>query len=167
MTPPETTSDTFGAVRNWADGVLDRAHHTGPIPTAGSAAWCQLDNEDPRKLAAVVRAALARLYEGTREAITARLTAELDLLDRVHAERATAVAQDVAGAADWHRVAAGPTHRELIRRRYERSCPQCTARLAFTADRCAACGWTEPTPTDIRAAAHASWTLDDHTETAA
>lgn len=105
------------AARRWASGLLDRAERLGPIPSFGSRSWVELDEHDPRKPAAAVRAALAWLHDATPQNIAARLRDELDLIDRVLAARMKAVAHDLSAAADWSRLATGPTARELAVRR--------------------------------------------------
>jgi hypothetical protein len=152
----------FDAVRQWSASRLRHAHRIGAIPLAGSPTWLALDDADPRKTAAVLRAALAWLYESTPTVTVDRLHAELDLIDRCHADRMKVVANDISGSADWSRIAAGPTLRELTRRRNTFPCPDCRTRLRFTDTHCTACGWVEPTPQQRRAAAHRSWAhLDD------
>ncbi|WP_367134735.1 DUF2742 domain-containing protein [Saccharothrix sp. HUAS TT1] len=74
------------AVRRWADPLLRRAYAaaprrplTGPhslIPRAGSPEWVALADSDPRKPAAVVLAALARLEESTAHAIARQVAAD-------------------------------------------------------------------------------------------
>lgn len=147
----------FDAVRQWSASRIQHAHRLGAIPFAGSPDWCALDDADPRKTAAVVRAALAWLYESTPAVINDRLRAELDTIDRCHADRMNDVAHDISGAADWSRISAGPTRRELTQRRNTYPCPDCHALLRFTDTHCVRCGWVEPTPQQRREAAHHSW----------
>ena len=128
------------AAQQWARPLLDRARHTGPTPPAGTAPWRALDDTDPRKLAALIRPALAWLHEATPEVIAERLRAELDQLDLLHDRRSKAAALDLADAADWTAIATGPTHRELERRRAQPGHlaalstpdPQATARWVTT-----------------------------------
>lgn len=157
LTPEPTAASCFDVVRQWSASRLHHAHQLGAIPLAGSPTWQALDDADPRKTAAVFRAALAWLYECMPAVIADRLRGELDLIDRCHADRMNAVAHDISGAADWSRIAAGPTLRELTRRRNTYPCPDCRALLWFTDTRCAGCGWVEPTPQQRREAARQSW----------
>lgn len=119
------------AVRLWAVPLLTRANAAGPIPPAGSRTWCALDNADPRKAAAVVLAALTRLQENTPAAISARLAAQLDEVERICKERARSASHDMSAAQAWG-SAIGPTYRELARRRLLTSTLPC-GHLACTA----------------------------------
>lgn len=90
------------AVRRWAEPLLRRAYAaaprrplTGPhslIPLAGSPEWIALADSDPRKPAAVVLAALARLEESTAHAIAQRVAADWADAQVGRRERARAVA---------------------------------------------------------------------------
>ncbi|MFD0202611.1 MULTISPECIES: DUF2742 domain-containing protein [Saccharothrix] len=90
------------AVRQWAEPLLHRAYAaaprrplTGPhslIPLAGSPEWIALDDRDPRKPAAVVLAALARLEESTPHAIARQVAADWADAQIGHRERARAAA---------------------------------------------------------------------------
>jgi hypothetical protein len=102
-------------VRQWAEPLLANATHVGPIPLAGSPDWCRLADDDSRKWAAVVRAALAWVSESTPTATASRLHAELDSIDRAVAERFKSAAGDLSTAGKW--AAIGPAHAELERRR--------------------------------------------------
>ncbi|QUQ70573.1 hypothetical protein JJ691_83530 [Kutzneria sp. CA-103260] len=82
---------------------------------AGSPDWCRLADDDPRKWAAVVRAALAWISESTPAATAHRVRAELDGIDRAVAERFKAAASDLSTTCTW--AAIGPAHAELERRR--------------------------------------------------
>lgn len=50
-------------VRDWARELIARGHKTGDIPTFGSPEWCRLPDDDPRKGASAIRAAMAWLQE--------------------------------------------------------------------------------------------------------
>ncbi|MBP2340199.1 hypothetical protein JOF41_006377 [Saccharothrix coeruleofusca] len=90
------------AVRRWAEPLLTRAYAaaprrplTGPhslIPRAGSPEWTALADSDPRKPAAVVLAALARLEESTPHAIARRVAEDWADAQSGHRERARATA---------------------------------------------------------------------------
>lgn len=144
MATVDTADRDPRAVAQWAARLLRRAHATGPIHPAGSAAWTALDEADPRKPAAVVRAALAYLHESTPDVISARLHEELALLDRVTTDRLKAASADVSSAADWGRIAISSVpYAELHRRRYPWLYdPDWTNPLEVTAaDRAAAAHW--------------------------
>ncbi len=119
-------------IRQWATRQLSTA---GPVPAPGTPAWCALDDHDPRKTVAVIRAALAWVEERTPEATAARLRAELDHDDQVRAQLVKEMAHDLSGAADWSRIAAGPTARQLAERRAQ------PGPLARHVDRNAALAW--------------------------
>jgi len=102
-------------VRRWAEPLLTDAKHIGPIPMAGSPDWCRLADDDPRKWAAVVRAALAWVSESTPTATARQLRAELDAVDSAVADRFKAAACELSAAHTW--AAVGPAHAELERRR--------------------------------------------------
>jgi hypothetical protein len=73
-------------------------------PIFGSARWCALDDDDPAKTCAAVRAALAWWVEQ----------------DRVAAESAqahVAASHAIAASLDWSAVSREPSHQELVRRR--------------------------------------------------
>ncbi len=100
------------AVKQWAARRIPAAGH-GPVPAAGTPAWSALDDHDPRKAAAIVRAALAWADERTPEATAKRVHADLDHDDHVRAAFLKDMTQDLSGAADWSRIAEGPTARRL------------------------------------------------------
>lgn len=154
------------AVRAWAAGLLAQAWRIGPPPPAGSPTWRALPDTDPRKLAAVVAAALAWLRESTPEAIAGRLAAELDAIDRDRIERDKAVSADLSAANDWG--ACGPTHAELQRRRTLTShlpcgapgCPEVVTMRHPLPDHLAT---ALPDTTGVRCTGHAT----DHTDRSA
>lgn len=145
------------AVATWAERVHADAAMGGPIPKLGTAAWCALPNSDPRKLAAALGPALARLWENTPAAVALRLRRELRDVDRAVLARVRDASHDVASAQDWRAAAQRPTWDTVDRRRWTHPCRNCRSPLPWHADRCG-CGWREPTPAEIRARATASWT---------
>lgn len=113
---PEPYSDAV-TVRRWCAHSLARAESAGRIPLLGSPAWVALDDQDPRKLGSVIRAALAWLADSQPEVIAERLRAEMDFVDQITFQRLRDASHAVAAGADWSLVAYGPTHAELVRRR--------------------------------------------------
>ncbi|ACU34146.1 hypothetical protein [Actinosynnema mirum] len=89
-------------VRAWAEPLLRRAYAAarqqpagcshGPIPCVGSREWAALPDTDPRKPAAVVMAALARVEENTPHAIATRVAADWADAQMGRRERAREVA---------------------------------------------------------------------------
>jgi hypothetical protein len=144
------------AVRTWAGRVLERLESANTVPELGSPEWAALADTDVRKLAGAIRPALAYLIEQTPAAIADRLRAELD-------ERATAWRRSLAElhadlSTGWHDLGygIGPSHAEIVRRRNTFPCGQCRRPLRLGITSCG-CGWREPTPTELRARARASW----------
>jgi hypothetical protein len=72
---------------------------------AGSAAWIALPDRDPRKAAAVVRTALARLRESTPDAIAQRVAADWASSQREYRQRLKDASVDVSAAQDWGKAA--------------------------------------------------------------
>ncbi len=132
------------AVRQWATRRLPAAGRPGPVPAPGSPQWCALDDHDPRKALAVIHAALAWIADRTPEATADRLRAELDHGDQIRAALLKDMARDLSDAADWSRIASGPTARQLAQRRAQPS------PLARPVDQNAARIWarTGTTPTN-------------------
>jgi hypothetical protein len=89
----------------------------GPVPVLGTAAWVALPDTDPRKLAAAIAPALARLIENTPAAVALRLRRELLAEDRAVANRLKAASLALSTAQDWVAAARRPTYAELERRR--------------------------------------------------
>lgn len=87
-TPPKCNwSEVDPALgRTWAQQYIDRATEAGPTPMFGTPEWAQLDNTDPRKVAACVTAALWFADQHTPEAIEQRADRD-DLLDRLDEKR--------------------------------------------------------------------------------
>lgn len=150
------------AVRTWAVRVLARAESVSPVPDLGSPAWTELADTDIRKLAAALPLALTQLADQTPAAVAARLRAELD--DHATAWRRSLAELHADVSRGWHDLAygTGPSHAELVRRRSSFPCGQCRRPLRIGRTSCAECGWREPTPTELRTRAHASWAHHDH-----
>lgn len=74
------------------------------VPVFGSARWCALDDEDPAKTHAAVRAALAWWVEQDR-------AAEQAAADHVAASHA------ISATLDWTATSREPSYEELTRRR--------------------------------------------------
>lgn len=72
----------------------------GPLPEFGSARWAALDDDDPAKAHAVIRAALAHHNQQLTE-------------DEAHVQ----VSRDLSAAMTAQGVRVGPPHAELARRR--------------------------------------------------
>jgi hypothetical protein len=109
------TDRSLHDARRWAGPLLAEARQAGPLPTVGSHNWCRLADDDPRKWAAVVRAALAWVSECTPASTADRLRTEFDEIDRAVTERFKAAACELSAAHTWSAV--GPTHAEVERRR--------------------------------------------------
>lgn len=110
-------------VKAWALPLLAIANRNGPIPDFGGPAWSALPDTDSRKLAALIRPALARLAESTPAAIAAELRRELDDIDTVFLRRLRMASWDVSAGMGPVRV--GPTYAELARRRNTFPCTTC------------------------------------------
>ncbi len=139
------------AVRAWCEPLLKAAWAAmrpgDSMPLAGSARWEALDNDDPRKLAAVLHAALAHLDESTPHAIAARFARELaaEHHDEQLVLKETAVAMSAAMSS------AGALNQRL---------PFCTLAARRTTYA------TPPlTADEIRRRASRSWGLTDHPST--
>ena len=89
----------------------------GRLPLYASREWWVLDDDDPRRWAAVIRAAACWRHESRLDVIDERMRAELERVDQLVVERMRAASHDIAGAADWVAIASEPTHAELTRRR--------------------------------------------------
>jgi hypothetical protein len=87
-------------------------------PRHGSPAWHALPTEHPERLAATRRAADAWWRYWQPDAVATRRAADADRLDWAVAARVRAVSHDLSGAADWTRLATGPTWQVLQARRY-------------------------------------------------
>jgi hypothetical protein len=99
------------AVRQWA---LARIAGIRDAPHAGSAEWCVLEDNDPRKTASALWGAI-RWAETQAELIAFLASDEAGDLDRL-AEKNAAVAVSLAGGKWGNR---GPSYAELQRRRSE------------------------------------------------
>jgi hypothetical protein len=73
------------SVHEWVQPYLDAAR---PLPMAGSPEWCQLDDTDPRKVAALFDAAQ-------------HWSLRVETCQQQRAE----TSHDVSGAADWSAIA--------------------------------------------------------------
>jgi hypothetical protein len=80
-----------------------KALKMGDVPKFGSAQWAQLSNDDPKKWAAVIRAALAHW--------------NLDSEAEAYAQASRAISK----GHDWAKQALAPSHAEMHRRRYGKS----------------------------------------------
>lgn len=97
MTTDQTWALGSQSVDWWAvaEFVEPMLSAVGSWPTAGTVAWIQLDDGDPRKLAALFDAARhhALRVDGAQEALAA-------------------ASKDVSAAADWAAVSRGMFHRD-------------------------------------------------------
>ncbi|TDQ04799.1 hypothetical protein [Labedaea rhizosphaerae] len=119
------------AVREWARPLVVAATRHGPIPPLGGPEWRALPDCDPRKLAALIPMALARLDESTPAAIASRLRRELDESDRLTVARLRQMSHDLSAAiadANRGRRSARPTYAELALRRNTFPCVTCRRR---------------------------------------
>ena len=139
------------AVRAWCEPLLRKAWAAmrlgDSMPMAGSTRWEALSDDYPRKLAAVLHAALAHLEESTPRAIAARFAHELAAEHRdelaAHKETATAVSAAMSSAGALNQ--------------YMPFCTLAARRTTYA---------TPPrTPEEIRRHARASWGLTDHPST--
>ena len=120
----DATSPDPAVVRAWAAPMLAAADQHGETPRLGSPAWRALPDSDPRKLATVVHAALARLADTVPAAIAERLELELNETNRLALDRIRHASWDVAAAwSELHHD--GPTHAELTERRNTFPCLTC------------------------------------------
>jgi hypothetical protein len=87
------------------------------IPSYGSPEWDALPDQDPRRAAAVVRAAEAWRRHVSVAQVTADLVDELRRSDEALRLRVRSGSWDVAGAYSWRDLAALPTRDELLARR--------------------------------------------------
>jgi hypothetical protein len=99
--------------REYVRRLLGLGRRHGEIPVYGSPEWEALPPADPRKFAAVVRAAECWRLDGEPDAVRRRL-ADDDLLVRARVRLAS---YDVADATDWTDAAGRPSWAELQRRR--------------------------------------------------
>lgn len=104
VTPQYTVGTDIAAVSRWARVYLA----ADSIPTLGDATWCALADDDPRKLASAVRAAVAWATETAM--LPAILAAQLATDDAMMLDRIKGAALDVSAAADWSTVAARLRH---------------------------------------------------------
>ncbi|MEV6714842.1 DUF2742 domain-containing protein [Lentzea sp. NPDC051208] len=138
-------------VRAWCAPLLSQAWAAmragDSMPMAGSTRWEALNDDDPRKLAAVLHAALAHLEESTPRFIAARLAHELAAEHRDEVATQKETAADLSAAMS----SAGALNRYL---------PFCTLAARRTTYA------TPPlTADEIRHRAHRSWGLSDTSTT--
>lgn len=86
----------LAAVRAWAAPILDT--HSG-TPTLGSSAWCELDDDDPLRVVAAVRAGVAWVVETW--SLPERLAADLRAADLDVVARVRSAGLDVADGTEW------------------------------------------------------------------
>jgi hypothetical protein len=111
------TQPDLTAVRAWTAPLLAAADRAGPMVPLGGPAWQALPDHDPRKPAALITAALARLAETTPSATALRLAREIHAENHAIADRLKAASVDLSTAQDWRVAADRPSHAELCRRR--------------------------------------------------
>lgn len=97
--------------------IASVARTFGSIPLYDSAQWHALEADDPRRWAAVIRAAACWRFEGRLDQIELRLQEELARVDQLVLERSRLASHDISSAADWVAIANEPSHDELARRR--------------------------------------------------
>jgi Protein of unknown function (DUF2742) len=85
--------------------LLDLGRACGQIPVYGSPEWEQLPADDPRRFAAVVRAAEVWRQDGEPDRMARRLLDELAVADLLARWRVRMAGLDVHGVMDdWPRV---------------------------------------------------------------
>ncbi len=121
--------------QGWARVLIERGRAAGRTPSYGSAEWCRLGHQDPRRVAAVVIAAegWAEHYDSEQVALRLRdeLAAERWAAEQLEAEQFAAVAAQVRGLANL------PTHEERLRSGYiprDRTKPPALPRSMWTAE---------------------------------
>ncbi|WP_330272283.1 DUF2742 domain-containing protein [Lentzea sp. NBC_00516] len=139
------------AVRAWCEPMLrpawDAMRPGDSMPLAGSPKWEALNDDDPRKLAAVLHAALAHLDESTPHAIAARFAHEL----AAQHQEERVLLKETAAAVSAAMSSAGALNQYL---------PFCTLAARRTTYA------TPPlTADEIRRRASRSWGLADHPST--
>lgn len=80
----------------YVNRLLNLGRRHGEIPLYGSAEWEALPGADPRKFAAVVRAAESWRLDGEPDVMQARITDELALNDQLAAWRLRRMSGDLA-----------------------------------------------------------------------
>lgn len=99
--------------RRWATSTIRAARALGPLPRYGAPEWLNLDQADPRWLAAIVVAAEAWAIDADN--VADRLATELDA---ARAAAQTLAAEDVRTLTEQvRRTASRPTFAELRSRR--------------------------------------------------
>lgn len=99
----------------WARRLIDKA--AGDIPIYGSPEWDALDDTDPRKVAACVRAAEAWRQDGEPDAIRAQVLDDLAQIERYFAYRMRQASKDLRDGHDWAAASRRVSWAELQRRR--------------------------------------------------
>lgn len=117
---PEYRPPDLEAVRAWMSPVLEAAAETkADIPPLGSAEWADLQDADPRKLAAALKAGFSEVLAEAR--IPAEMRREVDVA-RDQYERAIAQANEaVHEYMSEHHLSRRPNHEQLQRNRYGQS----------------------------------------------
>jgi hypothetical protein len=100
-------------------------------------------------------AALVHVADSVREAVAARLRAELDAFATAVRRMFAEADNDLRRAKVELGYSTGPSHAELVRRRATHRCRLCDA-VVLGSGPCPGCGWAG-TPEQIRARAATSW----------
>lgn len=98
MTEVDSRQVSWWPVHEFLTAVLAQANH-GPIPAAGSPAWCALPDGDPRKVLALAAAG--------EHAV---LAWEIDQEARADASKTIAAAEDWPAVARCIRAGRGPSY---------------------------------------------------------
>jgi len=106
VSAPESQQVSWYPVHLFVNALVSQAN-CGPIPLAGTPAWQQLADGDPRKLLAVAEAGV-------------HWCLRIDALQQQRAE----AAKDIAGAADWSALA-GSIRRRAAAERSGQYIPRC------------------------------------------
>ncbi len=107
-------SGSYAGLVPWAARLIAAGQAAGALPLYGDAVWRLLADDDPRKVAATVRAAEAWRLDGERleETVRDELALRREADGRLDAE------EFAAEAASVRRLASSPTFAELDRLRY-------------------------------------------------
>lgn len=95
------TAPDLAACQAFARPFLDQARALGDIPWPGSREWLHLPDDDPRKLAALLRSGLARVAEDVE--LPQTLAADLAERDREAVRRLRQASHDLSAALEWAR----------------------------------------------------------------
>lgn len=96
MTATESRQVSWWPCHEFLQAVVDQAN-LGPLPAAGTPSWCELGDDDPRKLLALAEAGV--LYALRRDCAQTALAE---------------ASRDVAASTDWASVARGISRREAF-----------------------------------------------------